>query len=182
MTRIFSSFSLLFIAFLLIARPLAAQEVNPYASAVDYNDYIVNAQNDIGQAMIGFNEVFASAEVDEETANRSFNHLLSVIEESVSKLEALKDYQGNTELRDASRALFGFYKRVVENEYKELMGLMLKPEFTTQDEERLYELMNKISTEEGSYDDAFEKAQTAFAAQHGFQLGENELQKEIDGE
>jgi hypothetical protein len=163
-------------------QPIKLSAQNPYASAVDYNDFIVEQQNAIGSAIINFNTIFGDENLNEEMALAGHGELLSVIQQSIDAMEVLEAFEGNTELRNSALELFRFYDRIVQKQYLDMLYIMLKVEITSDDEELMGDLLRSITDEEAGFDLRFQAAQNAFAEKYNFKLIENEMQEEIDGE
>ncbi len=149
---------------------LNAQPANLYSDAVVYNDFIVEEQAKIGEAIMEFTNSFSDEDLSEARVRQTYQELLDIIAATVTKIEELKGFGGSTKLRDASLQLFLFYDRIVKNQYKELLELMLKPAFEAADEDRYRELVDSITSEEAGYDEKFAEAQGEFAEKYNIQL------------
>ena len=76
--------------------------------------------------------------------------------------------------------LFQFYKEISAKDYKEMIDILRKENIQTSDIDRLTVLEEQISKREQPLDEAFQKAQEAFAKKHNLSLYENEVQDKID--
>jgi len=166
---------------LLLLLPLGslAQKIT---EPVEYNDKIVGYQNNIGYKMLAMNEYIGGEDSNKERAHSLRLELLQTTKESISGVQKMPSFQGNDELRQSAIELFKFYQRVVENEYKQMIDILYSEELSEDDIATLEEMVNKITIEEGTYDENFQAAQEAFAKKHNLELEENELQEEIDAE
>ena len=168
--------------FLLICLVLGAKAQAPtFNSGVDYNDYIVGLQNNIGKAIVEFNEVMGGEEVTKASIEPYYLSMKLAAQQAVIKTKALGPYKGNTELRNAAVNLFQFYVETFGNEYREMIDLVIEAEITEATLVRVNEILASVTEKEGGLDQAFQMAQGNFAKQFGFSLTENELQEEIDG-
>jgi hypothetical protein len=168
----------------MLALPLLAAglQAQKFKDAVEYNDYIVNLQNNIGREIISFNEKMAEETTTRESLEPGYQQMLAVTRDAVEKVAAMPGWDGSTELRDASLALFSFYLSIFEQEYVEMLDIVYSDAATEADYARLDEIMKDISERESALDKRFGEAQSAFAKKYNFILEENELQDEIDGE
>lgn len=164
---------------LLVSGIISAQTFN---TAVEYNDYIVNLQNEIGTQILSFNESLALEDATLEKMNKMVDEIIVTTKNVISKTEAMGAFQGNTALRDNAAALFKFYLSIFSNEYRELLTLFFSDLSITANTDKIQAILDSISQKEAIYDDNFQKAQADFAATHNIELIENELQEDIDGD
>ena len=153
-----------------------------FDDAVEYNDYIVDLQNQIGGLILEFNEKIGAEDVTRESIQPHFDKMLATTQKAISKVEKLKGFKGNVELRDRALELFKFYYTTFSEDYKELLDIFFSGNLDEAAIERMSFLLEKVTTNEAVYDDNYAKAQQAFAKEHGFELIENELQDELDSE
>jgi len=100
---------------------------------------------------------------------------------SISIVEAMPGYEGNTRLRDAAMALFIFYKEMNESEFKDMIEIIMKGDaITEEDIAMLTVLEEQVSLKEALLDEELDQAQQEFARDFGFDIGVNEMQEEID--
>ncbi len=166
---------------LLLLLPLSgvAQKIT---EPVEYNDKIVGFQNDIGYKMLAMNDYIGGDDSNKQEAHALRLELLQVTKESIAGIQKMTAFEGNDDLRKSALELFRFYQRVVENEYKEMIDILYSEDLSEDDIVALEEIVNRVTVEEGTYDDNFQTAQEAFAKKHNLELEENELQEEIDSE
>lgn len=150
--------------------------------AIAYNDKIVGLQNNIIEKILAFNENLEREDATKESQNMYLNDLKKVAAASLKEIGTYKAFYGNTELRDAGKALFQFYNDLINATYTEMIEIVFKDEITDADFERLNTILEKVTAEEAVYDDRFQRAQEAFAKKYNLELEENEYQKEIDKE
>ncbi|MFH1434855.1 MAG: hypothetical protein ABIJ56_03970, partial [Pseudomonadota bacterium] len=107
--------------------------------------------------------------------------LISSIDAALADAKALKPFDGSTDFKDTTIALFEFYKDISAKEYKEIIDILKKgDEITEADAKRIDEINADISKREAELDDKFQVVQEAFAKKFGIPLIDNELQGEID--
>jgi len=135
--------------------------------AIDYNDIIVGEQTKIGKEI---NDFVISEQPDEVDLN--YKILLEQIDASINVVENLGAWQDDATLQKSTLELFGFYKTVSLNEYKEFKTFMKKPdsEITNSDITYLQTLEKGIQEKEKKFDDDFAASQDAFAKRWGFTL------------
>lgn len=153
-----------------------------FDDAVEYNDYIVDLQNQIGGLILEFNEKMGAEDVTRESIQPHFDKMLSTTQKAITKVEKLKGFEGNVELRNRALELFKFYYTTFSEDYKELLDIFFSENLDEAAIERMNVLLEKVTTNEAVYDDNYAKAQQAFAKEHNFELIENELQEELDSE
>ena len=144
---------------------------------VEYNDAIIGEQTKITKAMIEMANYFAP---DIEKSELLRKELVKQCDASIAALKKLPAYEGDTKFRDAGVNLFQFYKEISAKEYKEMIDILRKENIQTSDIDRLTVLEEQISKREQPLDEAFQKAQEAFAKKHNLSLYENEVQDKID--
>jgi hypothetical protein len=147
-------------------------------TAVEYNNVIIDEHTKISKNII---EMAAYFETDISKSESIRAQMVSQCDSSLKKLEALPDYKGNTEFRDAGVSIFKFYLEISKNEYKEMLQILAKDDdIEMEDILRLTKIENDLATKEQALDTRFKKAQESFAKEHNFSLIENEIQGEID--
>lgn len=151
-----------------------------FKDAVEYNDYIVELQNEIGYKIIAFNNKLGEEESTMEGVQPFYDDLIVTSKGCLTKLENLKAFENDASLKPAAENLFRFYVRCFSSSYYEMLQVIFKPELLEEDYLRLSNLMEEIATEEAVYDQAFTEAQLGFAEKYNFSLDRNELQDQID--
>ena len=145
---------------------------------LEYNDSIIEEQNKITGFMIESGNCLDS---DFSLCDALRMKTIEQCGASISLVESMPDYDGNTRLRDAAIALFKFYKAMNENEFKEMIDIFMKgDEITEEDIAMLTTLEEEISQKEVLLDRELDQAQKEFARTNGFEIGVNELQEEVD--
>jgi len=151
---------------------------NQKMTAVEYNNLIIDEHTKISKSIL---EMPAYFETDIKKSEAIRADMVTQCDSSIKKLQALPDYQGNTEFRDAAISLFEFYAEISQNEYKEMLQILAKDkDIEMEDILRLTQIENDLAAKEEALDTKFKKAQESFAKEHNFSLIENEIQGEID--
>jgi hypothetical protein len=160
---------------------LSNSKAQNFSTPVEYNDYIVNSQNELIELLLVFNEEVSADGAEEDSLLLLADQMTLKAKSLVSKVQAMSDYEGNWDLRNSALELFQFYERTFSNEYREMIKLIFAPELDEATLTKLNEILEKVTNAEAYYDNKFAEAQQAFAKKHNIELIENELQEEVDG-
>jgi len=150
-------------------------------SATEYNNKIVGEQDKITQTMLVVVEKINAG--DYNAALAGLEKSVQQCDSSVIALTAMDPYEGDTQFRDAALALFKYYKKALNDDYRGLIGILIKTDGEVTEEDSLkIEAINKdIETQEAKYTKAVNDAQQAFCKKHNVTLAPNNLQQAIDG-
>lgn len=158
--------------------PVKGKDGRVYKNAVDYNDYIISRQSLIMQDVIDFLKV---SETNLDSSRKMLNDYAVKIERMTEDIKGMPPYKGDSVLRDAAIHSFGFYKKIFQNEYKQIIDIKLNGNDRTEEGvAELKHIVDKITAEEEKYDKAFHNAQGDFARKNNIKLAENEMQKKLD--
>lgn len=148
-----------------------------YTSAVDYNDYIVNRQTTLMKNIMDFVQV---AQSDLDSADIMLDRFVKETGTMVTDIKGMPPYKGDSSLRDAAVSIFGFYKKIFDKDYRDIIHLRKEQDGTSQDiEGRIQQIVKNVEEEEKGYDARFQTAQKAFAKKNKMRLEENSMQKEF---
>ena len=156
-----------FYTLLLIAVPALMQAQTTFSTAVDYNDFIIEQQDNVGTAI---NTMMNNLDADSATLWRSYYDGKSATFAAAENIKNLSGFNGNTEFRDASVALFLFYYSVFSNEYYQVLKIYTKEGFADEDLNSINGIIESIVDRETTYDENFAAAQEKFAKDNGFEL------------
>lgn len=149
-----------------------------YKSAVQYNDYIVSRQTKLMRNIMDFVKV---AQTDLDSAELMLDNYVKETGTMVMDLKGMPAFKGDSALRDAAVSIFGFYKKIFDHDYRDIIHLRQDQEGdATVIEERIQQIVKNVEEEEKGYDSRFQGAQKAFAKKNNMKLIENEMQKEFD--
>jgi hypothetical protein len=158
--------------------PVKGKDGKVYKNAVEYNDYIINRQSVIMQDVIDFLKV---SETNLDSARKMLNDYTVKIEKMAEEIKGMPPYKGDSVLRDAAVGSFEFYKKMFQNEYKQIIDIRLSGNDQTEDAEaEMNRIVDKITVEEEKFDKAFHNAQSDFARKNNIRLSENDMQKKFD--
>lgn len=149
-----------------------------YKSAVEYNDYIVSRQTTLMKNIMSFVEV---AQSDLDSAELLLNNYVKQIGTMITEIKGMPPYNGDSTLRDAASGIFGFYKRIFDKDYREILHIRGGEDGHSADADaQIAEIVKRIEEEEKGYDSRFQGAQKSFARKNKMKLVDNEMQKEFD--
>jgi hypothetical protein len=152
-----------------------------FKNAVEYNDYIVDLQNQISGLIIEFNEKIGEPGATRESIQPHFDKMLLTTEGVISKIEKIKGYEGNVELRNTATELFKFYYKTFSVDYKALLDVLFLENLGEEEIAKMTVILERVTADEAVVDANFSKAQQAFAKQHNIELKKNEFQDDLDG-
>lgn len=141
-----------------------------FKTAVEYNDYIVNKQTEIGVMINDLMTIVNDTNSLVDQAHISRRAAIVKMNSIINDVRNMPDWKGNTQLRDVSVSLFSFYRSCFENEYKSMIDIVYKTDATDDDFKELDRLLLVVTEKEKPLDDAFAKAQSDFASANGFTL------------
>ena len=169
-----------FLLFFCLSTPGIQAQIT-FSDPISYNDYIVDNQDKIGVELLNFMALFTDGAAEARFIE-VHKGVINTIDGAIKDTKAMPAYEGNLRLKDASVALFVFYKSVVEKEYKELMDIYIAGDFNEETSKKMDNLIGSITSREENYDKEFAEAQAEFAKKYKFSLEENDLQKEFEND
>jgi phospholipase/lecithinase/hemolysin len=167
-----TAFSLLCI--FVLATQVPAQVTKKFTTAVAYNDFIVDEQVKIGEAIKAFNTAFGNTE-DTLQIHEARKAITKQADSSINQLKRLVPFSGDTALKKNAMSLFSFYSKTASNEYKQLVQIYYSKKTNEDISKELQALIKVITDKEALYDKNFQDAQKAFAAKHNIDLKANEF-------
>lgn len=142
-----------------------------------YNDKIIGEQSKIMKIIIAMGDQNKTV----EDVEKMRLELSAQCKESISTIEKMEGYDGDSKMKNAALKLFKFYLNSSDNLYKEMLEIVKKGEAITEaDMARLTEIQTLMTEQEKPFDAEFQGAQKAFASKHNLMLMQNTLQSEID--
>jgi hypothetical protein len=149
-----------------------------YKSAVQYNDYIVNRQTTLMNNILAFVDV---AQSDLDSAEKMLDKYVKETGTMITEIKGMPPYKGDSALRDAAANTFGFYRKLFDKEYRNILHLRSEQDgLSTDIEAQIEAIVKNIEDEEKGYDEKFQGAQQAFARKNKMKLIENEMQKKLE--
>ena len=149
-----------------------------YKSPVQYNDYIVGRQTTLMKNIVDFSK---ASEVNLDSAEKMLDSYVNETTNMIYEIKGMPPYKGDSSLRDAAVRTFSFYKKVFEDDYKQIIRLNIDGESNTEEgTEKMKRIVEDISKEEEKLDKAFHNAQSEFANKNNMKLMENSMQKKVN--
>ena len=173
-------FFLLAIAFGVIACKESVKGTNGvmYKTAVQYNDYIVGRQTTLMKNIVAFG---AMAQKDLDSAGKLLDIFTGETVGYIKEIKGMPPYKGDSSLRDAAVNTFTFYKKVFDNDYRQIIEINKSGESATEEgAAKVNKIVADITKEEAEFDKSFHNAQRNFAETNKMKLIENSMQKKVD--
>lgn len=150
-----------------------------FATALEYNNYIIERQSGVIYHIM---DLTKKAEADLETTEMLINRGVALTDSVLADVKGLSDFKGDSALRNSAIDMFSFYRKVFDNDYREIMAIRKKGDAVTGDDVlRLQLIQQGLEREESEKDKHFHNAQQDFAERNHLRLANNALQQKIDG-
>lgn len=153
---------------------IAQTTVQKYATAIEYNDYIVDQQTAVGLAITEFTDKFNDSTSSKEVCNQQRLISLEKVKVCRNNIKAMPAWNGDVSLRDTALLLFDFYVRIFETSYSQILDLVFTEPFTDENQIALDKILEDLSWEEQKYDYWFMNCQKRFASKNRFFLSGEE--------
>lgn len=139
---------------------------------VTFNDKMVKLQMQIAEKMKSFGEeIGSSAEVVKDDAMKKLDEMSKLVETNIAEVNKLAVPKGGDEFKNTVLGIFGYYKQVINTEFKQMVEILAKGDAITEaDITVMRELQEKISKDEGTWDGKIRDAQAAYAKSVGMQI------------
>lgn len=135
-----------------------------FSSAEEYNNYIIDLQVETIKSIHRFSD--ACSEGIPQQMKFTFEEFQIQTQTAIEKLKKLDSFNGSTELRDEAMKLFEFYSEIAKYEYKQILEILLKNDYSEQDDITVDSLIKVVGEKEDIMDTNFEKAQKMFAKEN----------------
>lgn len=138
--------------------------------AANYNNKIIDIQHKLAPDVINFFKAFEDGSKEQMQAKKE--KLSKDFDAAIKKVSKMKDFEGDTKLRDAMLAWLKLYESSLDAEYNHIIELASKPKAQRTDEDRakLEKLSRELIQKEEAIDQNFENAQVEFAKRHNLEL------------
>lgn len=149
-----------------------------YKTAVQYNDYIVSRQTKLMKNIMDF---VGAAQSNLDSAETLLDKYVTETGIMITDIKGMPPFKGDSTLRDAAAGIFGFYKRIFDKDYREILHIRKNEDGDNADSDaEIAQIVKRIEEEEKGFDDRFQGAQKSFAQKNKMKLIDNEMQKEFD--
>ena len=146
--------------------------------AIKYNDELVKQQNKVYEKESALLDAISKNTPDK--LDTLFVKLSKQIDESSKTVEAMSNFDGKSDMKDAVLKIFSIYKNITGNEYKNMISYSKIPDslYTPGDDDKVLDLSKKIDDKINQSIEEFIKLQKQFAIKYKFELTDN-TQKDI---
>lgn len=157
-----------FLIFLIVLSPMFVSGQLTFTTGVEYNDYIVEQQTNVGNAI---NNLMNSMDLDSASVWYYYNTGLEATKVSLDNIQRMPVFNNNANFKNASQELFQYYFDVFSVEFKEFVKIYTNTSIPYDKKmELLNPLLETIGTREVTFDGNFAKAQQEFATENNFDL------------
>ena len=149
-----------------------------FSTPVQYNDYIIERQSGVINHIL---DISKTAENDLAATEALLNSGVKLVDSVLVEVKGLSDFKGDSTFRNTAVSMFGFYRRILDVDYREMVAIRKKGEdLTIEDIQRLQQIQQSLAEEETEHDKHLHNAQQEFAEHNGMRLTKNALQGKID--
>ncbi len=143
--------------------------------AAKYNNKIIDMQYKLVPDVVNFFKAFEGGSLTDLKAKKDI--LTKDFDKAITKVSAMKPFEGDSKLRDASLEWFRLYKSTLDAEYNHIIELASKPKDkrTDDDKAKLQKLSDELISRETEIDVKFETAQIEFSKRHNLELKTYEI-------
>ena len=135
-----------------------------YNTAQEYNDYIVGRQTKLVERVMDFVKV---SQTDLDAAEVLLDTCVKEAHQMANEIKGMSPFKNDSTLRDAAVSIFGFYEKIFDKDYRDLIHLKKEQDGTSMEiENRIREIVTKVTEEEKGFDNRFRTAQQAFASKN----------------
>lgn len=135
----------------------------------EYNNRFVQIQFKIVDRLTALATSFATCDSTEMFAH--LNEFKITTDSCINVVEGMKDYEGNTGLKDAALDFLKFNKKISENECLQMINILKTKSFSANDKKMIDEIRKEIYNNEKPIDKAFKDAQNNFAKKYDLKVG-----------
>lgn len=148
-----------------------------FASALDYNAYIVDRQTSLRQDLVEFVRVTQS---NLDSGEVMLNKSVRTTEQMIRELKGMPAYKGDSAFRDAAVSAFGFYRQKFDNDYRQIIQIRKRADgFTPTADMEIAAIVAKIKRQEKEYDTRFKETQNEFARKNDILLMTTKKQQDL---
>ena len=145
-----------------------------FASAVEYNDFLVKQQKDVLGTQTAFSDAIDALDFSPSSDSnltykfRQFGKAAKIALDTVNKMEG---WNNNTQFRDDAIKMFQFWNDAYNREYKEMINLLLKgQDLTDEDQDRMNKVGADVDAKEQGLINTFLESQKKFASENNIVL------------
>ncbi len=158
-------FIIIFICALLIKFNIYAQKL--ISDPIEYNDFIVKQQQDIGAQIGVLNTIITNPQSTEKLALEQVNIILDITLKSIENTNNLVPLEPDFDFKMNAINLFNLYKKILETSYVTMVKELYS---ANKDDNKLKKIYDEMILEEKKYDEAYLASQEEFATHYNFKL------------
>lgn len=147
--------------------PVKGKNGVTYKDPVQYNDYIVEKQDQVIKLVEKFG---TESNAGADKANAFIAEATAKIDKMITDVEGMPEWKSNSDMREKAVAMFKYYRSIFAVSYKRLIAISADGEVTPEEETEQQDIIKKISTDGGPVEDAFLAAQKDFAKKNNMKL------------
>lgn len=146
--------------------------------AIDYNDLIIDEQSAIDDKEVLLINSLAAEDASAESMKKALADFDAQVASGIEKLKGLSKFDDTTVFADAALKLFVLYDGVAKNEYKQVVEIYSKEDYTEEDLDLADKLLDAIDEKLDGEMKTFQDVQKNFAAKYNFKIEEDKKDKE----
>ena len=137
--------------------------------AAEYNDVIITEQNKVANKGEAF---YAAMDVSPEAMQKAFAEFSAQIDTSIVVTSQLGPIKEKTDFLDAAMESLRLYRSLCDNEYKEIIEILSKPdeEISTEETDRYHALVSEVQDKLDPVRRELDAAQLKFAQDWNFMI------------
>ncbi|MES2772829.1 MAG: hypothetical protein V4722_01505 [Bacteroidota bacterium] len=167
MKRILVSLCTVALLFTACTAPVKGKNGVTYKNAVDYNDYIVQKQDNVIKLIEKFKTV---SQGEAQKTDAFLTDATQQVDKIITDVEGMPEWKGSSDMRDKALAMFKFYKTIFGDSYKRLVAISSDGEVTTTEEKEQDDILKKMTDVGTPIEDAFLAAQKEYASKNNMKL------------
>ncbi len=167
---IYSAFGLLAFALFLL---LSAGCNSRAKKAAEYNDQIVAVQTNLVKSLNALDSVINADDLD--GARNQLTDFRAAVKDAMRKLDAIGDFEGDADFKEATHRLFVTYDELAESDYDELVGLLALPDtlFTPEIQKVAFRVEESLISQIKRAHSRFEEDQKLFGKRYRLSFAKN---------
>lgn len=161
----------------MISAMIGLAKAQSFNTAVDYHNYILAEQEKVVSAVIEFSNHFNS---NDSILLENYQNTKSNIKSALEDIRHMPPFESDSSFRDACIPLFELYYSAMDVEYREMVDLFIKKDFSKKTQDRVTFLLNSINEREKKLDYRMKQAQADFAQKFNLDIKTNPVQNRVN--
>lgn len=139
--------------------------------AKQYHDRVLKLTQTVIDNSLDFSDAVQS--YDKERATKALEQYTSLVNETISKVEAVGNFKEDTTLRSFALEMLGFYKETLSNDFAPFLKQVKGNSFTVSETATADSLVTEMTMTENSYWERFNWAEKKFSKEKGIENAES---------